>query len=64
MTNRDEVLAQPHRAEPANPKTAHCAFWLSPEQAQQAHERHLAAGRILQGTTPCPCGNHDRRMYA
>lgn len=58
------VLAQPHRANPANRATAHCAMWLSPEQVEASHAKHTAAGRTLQGTVPCMCGNHDRRMYA
>jgi hypothetical protein len=66
MTTKTQrvLLAQPHRANPANPETANCAMWLSPEQLYAAHEKHLAAGRSLQGTVPCPCGNHERRMYA
>ena len=57
------LLAQPHRANPANPGGANCALWLSPEQLAITHQRHLEAGRTLTGTTPCLCGNHDRRMY-
>lgn len=60
---RATVLAQPHRADPVVPETAHCAFWLSPEQLDTTHARHVAMGRTLTGTTPCFCGNHDRRMY-
>lgn len=59
-----EILAQPHRANPANRATAQCAMWLSSEQLEVSHVRHLAAGRKLIGTIPCMCGNHDQRMYA
>jgi hypothetical protein len=58
-----QILAQPHRANAAHPETAHCASWLSAEQLEQAHARHVAAGRKLDGTVECPCGNHERRMY-
>lgn len=57
------VMAQPHRANPANPATANCAMWLSPEQVEQAKAQRLAQGRTLMGTTPCVCGNHDRMMW-
>lgn len=60
---RDVVLNQPHRARPVNPSTAHCAQWLSPEQSEIAHQRHLDAGRKLIGEVACPCGNHVRRTY-
>lgn len=55
-----KVLAQPHRANPANPATANCAMWLSPEQLAE----RAKLGRKVAGTVPCPCGNHDRVMYA
>lgn len=63
-TMRTKLLAQPHRANPANPAEAHCAMWLSPAQLEQAAAKHADAGRTLQGEVPCGCGNHVRRMYA
>jgi len=57
------ILRQPHRANPANPARANCASWLSPEQLERAHERHVAAGRVDFDEVPCPCGNHVRRAY-
>lgn len=57
------VRAQPHRADPHNPERANCALWLSPEQLETAHARHVAAGRRVVDTIRCPCDNHDRRMY-
>jgi len=59
-----EILAQPHRANAKNRATAQCAAWMSPEQLDAQHARHLAAGRKLTGTMNCMCGNHERRMYS
>jgi hypothetical protein len=61
--SRASVLAQPHRAAAANPATAGCAMWLSPEQLAARHEVHTAAGRTLAEEVPCVCGNHNRRVY-
>jgi hypothetical protein len=61
MTNTS--TPEPHRANAKNPATAHCAFWLSPEQLEERHAKHIAAGRKLDGEMDCPCGNHTRRMY-
>jgi hypothetical protein len=57
------VLRQPHRASPRNPARANCASWLSPEQLERAHERHVAAGRTDFEEVDCLCGNHVRRAY-
>lgn len=57
------LASQAHRANPANPATANCAMWLSPERLAERHAFHLEAGRTLQGEFQCPCGNHTRRMY-
>lgn len=59
----DVVRGQSHRANPKNPTTAHCTFWLSPEQLDDAHEHHLNLGHELIGEVDCACGNHTRRRY-
>jgi hypothetical protein len=61
---RKKLLDQPHRASAANPATAACAMWLSPEQLEQQAAKHAEAGRRLVDEIPCGCGNHLRRMYA
>jgi hypothetical protein len=58
--SRATTPVQSHRA---NPATANCAMWLSPEQLAERHAVHTAAGRKLDGEIPCVCGNHNRRMY-
>jgi hypothetical protein len=58
-----KLLAQPHRANAANPATAHCAMWLSPEQLAERKIVNEAKGQHITGTVPCACGNHDRVMW-
>lgn len=57
------IAHQPHRANPANPSTANCAMWLSPEQLAERKVINEAKGQRIIGTMPCMCGNHDRIMW-
>lgn len=62
--SRAAILAQPHRATAANPATANCAMWLSPEQLAERHAIHTAAGRKQVDEMACFCGNHTSPVYA
>lgn len=57
------VARQPHRANPANPATANCAMWLSPEKLAERKQVNEANGMRIIGTIPCVCGNHERVMW-